>query len=197
MKEHDALRHFEAMGNDYDPEGGLRGLFIAKEREAVISLLDPQPGEKILDAGCGNGYYTRLIARAGARPYGVDISPAMIMTLKREGLPGHVADIMMLNLRRTFDKVLCSGALEFVADPGMVLHNLLAHTSPGGKLILLAPRCSLGGIAYRVYHWAHGVHVTLFTRRELEKMLQGTGSEPGRCIHPHAIAMVIEFTRRF
>jgi len=35
--------------------------------------LNPQPGEKILDVGCGDGFYTERIARNGAEATGIDI----------------------------------------------------------------------------------------------------------------------------
>ena len=45
---------------------------------AVLRLLDPQPGETILDVGCGQGVLAPAIARAGARYTGVDASPRLL-----------------------------------------------------------------------------------------------------------------------
>src|ERR1700744_4226339 len=52
--------------------------FVWKFGEDVVSLLKPQPGERILDVGCGTGHLTADIAAAGALTFGIDASPAMI-----------------------------------------------------------------------------------------------------------------------
>src|ERR1700749_3917681 len=52
--------------------------FVFRFGEDVVQLLAPRQGERILDLGCGTGYLTHLIARAGARVIGIDKSPAMI-----------------------------------------------------------------------------------------------------------------------
>jgi predicted TPR repeat methyltransferase len=44
------------------------------EAELVLDLLDPSPGEKILDAGCGTGVFTSDILSRGATVTGLDIS---------------------------------------------------------------------------------------------------------------------------
>ena len=45
---------------------------------AALDLLDPQPGERILDVGCGDGTLTRKIVERGATVVGIDNSPEMI-----------------------------------------------------------------------------------------------------------------------
>ena len=46
----------------------------------VIAAMQLEPGERVLDLGCGNGWATRLIAKAnaGVQAIGVDASPKMI-----------------------------------------------------------------------------------------------------------------------
>lgn len=43
---------------------------VAKQGIEVLSLLQPRPGERILDVGCGTGGLVAQIAAAGAVPYG-------------------------------------------------------------------------------------------------------------------------------
>ena len=52
--------------------------FVWKLGASVIQLLAPQPGERVLDVGCGTGQLTAQIAESGARVVGMDHSPAMI-----------------------------------------------------------------------------------------------------------------------
>src|SRR6185369_9763962 len=51
------------------------GAFVAELGGAALDLLDPQPGERILDVGCGEGTLTRKIVERGATVLGVDNSP--------------------------------------------------------------------------------------------------------------------------
>ena len=52
--------------------------FVWKYGSDVVSLLDPQAGEPILDLGCGTGHLTAQIAESGARVTGVDRSAEMV-----------------------------------------------------------------------------------------------------------------------
>ena len=52
--------------------------FVFEYGKSLLSLLDPQPGESILDLGCGTGHLTKAIAESGAHVVGLDSSPSMI-----------------------------------------------------------------------------------------------------------------------
>lgn len=71
-------------------------VYSAKFTQAVLALLDPQPGEHIVDLGCGTGELTRLIAEAvgpeGA-VVGIDSSQAMVSKLVQGQYAGH-ADLL-------------------------------------------------------------------------------------------------------
>lgn len=51
---------------------------MAVEQAAVLSLLPPVSGRRVLDAGCGTGRYIQLLGALGARVIGIDQSPAML-----------------------------------------------------------------------------------------------------------------------
>lgn len=174
LPEPDAVRrHFEARAREYDDRSG-RGfwsLLRRRETRAVLDLLRPAPGENILDAGSGAGHYTAELVRAGARVTALDLSGAMLEALRRrlavETLEGDLAQVA---LPPRFDKVLCAGALEFVADPAAAVANLARSLRPGGpgEVVLLLPRAGLVGHVYRAYHRRHGFRVNLFDRAALE-----------------------------
>src|ERR1700747_1596936 len=54
--------------------------------EAALARTDLQPGQSVLDIGCGVGAFLRLVTRRGARAFGIDASEALV-ELARERLP--------------------------------------------------------------------------------------------------------------
>ena len=54
--------------------------FVYEYGKGLIPLLQPQPGELILDLGCGTGHLTQTIAESGAHVIGIDSSASMIKT---------------------------------------------------------------------------------------------------------------------
>src|SRR5437868_5307298 len=57
--------------------------FVWKYGASLLELLAPQPGERILDLGCGTGHLTAQIAEAGAEVIGIDAAAAMIEEARR------------------------------------------------------------------------------------------------------------------
>ena len=57
--------------------------FVWRHGASLVELLAPQPGERILDLGCGTGHLTAKIAEAGAAVVGIDRDAAMITEARR------------------------------------------------------------------------------------------------------------------
>src|SRR6202051_5360576 len=77
-----------------------RHSYVFQYGQAVLDLLAPQKGERILDLGCGSGQLTAAIADAGAAVIGLDSSPEMLAEARAhypaiEFRPGDAADFAM------------------------------------------------------------------------------------------------------
>jgi SAM-dependent methyltransferase len=86
-----AARSWEPVASWYDGWVGDRGsrYHRAAAIPAVMELLDPQPGEEVLDVGAGQGVLAAYVAERGARYTGVDASPRLIeMALRRHNRSG-------------------------------------------------------------------------------------------------------------
>ena len=64
--------------------------FVSDLGEPLLQLLDPKPGEVILDLGCGDGVLTEKIIAAGCIVYGCDLSLAQLPAARGRKLPGAV-----------------------------------------------------------------------------------------------------------
>jgi len=90
--------------------------FVPTLGQAVLDLLHPLPGERILDLGCGDGVLTQKLADMGADVVGVDSSLEMIAAARQRGLDARVMDATRLTFDREFDAVFSNAVLHWVKD---------------------------------------------------------------------------------
>ena len=98
---------FDTVADDYDQSGVP---FFAPAAQGLVDALDPQPGERGLDIGCGRGAVTSLLARAvlpSGRLDAVDLSPAMVE---------HTRSLMAAEGLAVADARGVDGAVNGVAD---------------------------------------------------------------------------------
>jgi len=101
-------------------------------------------GKRVLDVGCGCGYGTHLLARAGAAEVlGVDISPEAVDfaggRYSREGLSYRVMDARRLDLECCFDLVTCFELIEHVAQDEVVVRSISGLLAEGGICLISTP----------------------------------------------------------
>jgi trans-aconitate methyltransferase len=108
--------------------------FVSDLGQPVLDLLNPQPGECILDLACGDGALTEKIAATGAHVIGVDASADMIAAARQRGLDARVMDAYHLTFDREFEGALCNAALHWMKrDPDAVLHGVRHALKLGGR----------------------------------------------------------------
>ena len=111
--------------------------FVWQYGEDLLKLLNPQPGESILDLGCGTGQLTEKIAQAGAEVMGVDSAPAMIEKAK-ENYPHirfDVADATNFQVKQPFDAVFSNAVLHWVKQADNAIASIHKSLKPGGRFV--------------------------------------------------------------
>jgi len=128
---------------------------LVKEYEGAVinEFLQPAPGEKILDAGCGSGVFALDILAAGAHVVGLEISLAMLAGARNKTAAypfiGVQGDIMSLPFQKeSFDKVVSVTALEFIEDARGAVEEMFRVTRSGGAVVV-ASLNSLSPWAFR------------------------------------------------
>jgi ubiquinone/menaquinone biosynthesis C-methylase UbiE len=128
-------------------------LIKAYESKLVLGMLAPEPGEVILDAGCGTGIFTADILGTGAQVVGLELSLPMLRhaLTKCAGPTFHsvIGDMRRLPFAgASFHKAISITAIEFIQDAKIAVEELFRVTKPGG-LIVVATLNSLSPWAKR------------------------------------------------
>ena len=118
---------------------------VLRRRGLVRAALGARSGDRILDVGCGPGFYiTELleaVGRAGAVA-GVDISADMLaVAAKRAAGHGnvefHEADAISLPVPdASFERAVCVQVLEYVRDVPTALREMHRVLRPGGRMVV-------------------------------------------------------------
>lgn len=158
----------EAPAFDEAPDHGLRDPAVrAAWRSLLLEHLPPAPA-RIADLGCGTGSLSVLLAEAGYRVDGLDLSPAMIARAEKKAVadPGlgvtfRVGDAADPDLvQGGYEVVLCRHVLWAMPDPAAALARWVRLLAPGGRLVLVEGS------------WSTGVGLTAEQTRSL---VEGTG----------------------
>jgi len=118
-------------GNTYDRE----------EKSAVLQFLpSAEPGDRLLDVGCGTGHWSRFFSSQGYEVVGVDISLSMIRNARSKCL--EKTSLMVANAsslpfeKASFNIVTAMATLEFISNIESAVAEMLRCTKPDGKVII-------------------------------------------------------------
>jgi trans-aconitate methyltransferase len=109
--------------------------FVSDHGMPVVELLSPQPGERILDLGCGDGALTIKLLGSGRQVVGVDASAAMVEAAKSLGLDARIGEGCSLAFADEFDAVFSNAALHWMKAPERVIVGVWRALKPGGRFV--------------------------------------------------------------
>ncbi len=138
-------------------------------------------GARVLDYGCGVGFFLVACKNAGLQPRGVDFS-STAMRYARERFGLDVSDDPDASLRAmpdgSFDLVTAWQVIEHVRRPRETLVELVRVLAPGGVLCVAVPH--LRALRYRIerarwFNIQNLTHLSFFNQRNLGGLLAGLG----------------------
>jgi len=109
----------------------------------ILELMGDVQGKRVLDAGCGGGFYSLWLGENGAKVLGVDGSKEMIKIAKRkasskmldaEFMIGDISDLRIED--STFDLVLSTLVLMDVKELDQVVSEIVRVTRDGGDIVI-------------------------------------------------------------
>ena len=114
---------------DYARVGG----FVAELGGAALDLLDPKPGERILDIGCGEGTLTKKLIERGATVLGVDDSPEMIAAARANGVDALLLPAEDMQFFAEFDAAFSNATLHWVLQKEQAARAIFRALRPGSR----------------------------------------------------------------
>ena len=120
----------------WDPDRYARNArFVSDLGMPVVELLAAQPGERILDLGCGDGALTAKLVAMGCEVVGVDASEPQIRSARAIGLDAHVMNGEQLTFSNEFDAVFSNAALHWMRHPDAVIAGVKKALRPRGRFV--------------------------------------------------------------
>jgi SAM-dependent methyltransferase len=109
------------------------GSFVAELGGAALDLLDPKPGERIIDIGCGEGTLTLKIAERGATVLGIDNSPEMVAAARAKGVDALLLAAEDMQFFVEFDAAFSNATLHWVLEKEQAARAIFRALKPNGR----------------------------------------------------------------
>lgn len=135
------VENYESFAKRYAETIENHPVRLYYERPAMLSLLGDVAGQRVLDAGCGSGYYSEWLWQQGAAVTAFDVIPDFVEMAKKRTdgrIPVHLADLaqpLTFAADASFDLVMSSLVMHYIADWGAVFREIYRILAPGGILI--------------------------------------------------------------
>jgi SAM-dependent methyltransferase len=112
------------------------GAFVHGLAGGAVEWLAAQPGERILDLGCGDGQLTQRIAATGAQVVGVDASAEMVAAARARGVTADEGSAESLPYPDAqFDAVFSNAALHWVRGQDAMMAEVHRVLKPRGRFV--------------------------------------------------------------
>ncbi|PRX98821.1 class I SAM-dependent methyltransferase [Allonocardiopsis opalescens] len=162
-----AIRQWESVPRAALEASAVDGDFAKRHlvNPVLLRMLGEVAGRRVLDAGSGDGYLSRMLAARGARVVGVEPAASMLGFARekeadlRQGVRYVRADLARLpDLGGPFDAVVCSMVLMAVPDWRSAMRGCVASLRPGGLFVFAIVHPAFEGL-WRSWR-AHGEYRT-------------------------------------
>ena len=186
-------RRYDAYWSEADPPP-VRDPLAPRRRELLWSLVAPRPGQRLLDAGAGDGTLVAEAARRGLDAVGLEVSERAVERARQthpeiELIPHSVEDRPWPVPAESFDVVVSFEVIEHLLEPAALLAGARDALRPGGKLALSTPyhgllkNLAIALVAFERHYDVEGEHVRFFSDAALGRLLAREGFAVERVAH--------------
>jgi SAM-dependent methyltransferase len=166
-------------GSIYEGAFGLRADIMDRHALTLSGLERRVRQGRLLDVGCGTGFFLEAARARGWDCVGVDPSPFSVDAIRSLGFEGHHGLLNEVDLpEASFDAVTLLQVVEHLLDPRELLAGCMRLLRPGGVLLIATPNpASLLARATRegFNYWIPPVHCVWYTPRTLRAVMRRAG----------------------
>ncbi|HEU4948034.1 MAG TPA: class I SAM-dependent methyltransferase [Kribbella sp.] len=173
--------YFGGEGSGYSQYESQETEYLATFREDVRRIAEFVPEGRVLEVGCGYGYFLQAALDAGYDAYGIDLSPAAVKWAA-ERHPGRVFCGLLEEVPeiqdQQYDVIFGSHLIEHLTEPAAFLETASRLLRPGGLVVLVTPNIKslLARVSGR--RWVSfkiPEHVSYYDPHTITKLLNRTG----------------------
>ncbi len=162
-----------------------------------------EPGERVLDMGCGGGRHAFALYRRGARVVALDLDAAELKdvagmfdalrpevpeTATAQAIRGSAYELPFAD--DSFDKIIAAEVLEHLPEDSRAMRELARVLKPGGSIAVTVPRWGPEKVCWALsddYHANEGGHIRIYKGDQLRERLEQAGLQPVGGHHAHAL----------
>jgi ubiquinone/menaquinone biosynthesis C-methylase UbiE len=162
-----------------------------------------EPGERVLDMGCGGGRHAFALYKKGARVVALDLDaaelkdvagmfaalePEVPATATAQAVRGSAYELPFAD--NTFDKIIAAEILEHLPEDAEAMAELARVLKPGGWIAVTVPRWGPEQVCWALsdeYHANEGGHIRIYQGSQLRERLQQAGFTVRGGHHAHAL----------
>ena len=162
-----------------------------------------EPGDRVLDMGCGGGRHAFELYRRGARVVALDmdgeelkgvadmfaaLQPEVPAAAGAQAVRGSAYGLPFAD--GSFDKIIAAEVLEHLPEDTQAMSELARVLKPGGRIAVTVPRWLPEKVCWALsqdYHSNEGGHVRIYTGAILRERLRGAGLDWQGQHHAHAL----------
>lgn len=109
--------------------------FVPQLGQALLDLLKPKSGERVLDLGCGDGVLTEKLIHMGCEIVAIDSNLQMVEAARARGINASVMDVRELRFQGEFDAVFSNAVLHWVREPELAISGIARALKHEGRFV--------------------------------------------------------------
>lgn len=161
--------------------------YLRSMQEKIVSLLNLNKNQRLLDVGCGTGRALRLassLVKSKGEFYGIDLSSKMVRVAKSnssnyKNMYFYKANSEKLPFKNNFfNLIMCSNSFHHYSNPDKVLNEIYRVLKPKGRIYILDPTADT--LIIKVIEWLllkriEKGHVKLYSTKEYKSLFEKAG----------------------
>jgi 2-polyprenyl-3-methyl-5-hydroxy-6-metoxy-1,4-benzoquinol methylase len=136
---------YEAYDERHAAEGDDASVIVAAKAQGEFRHIPIPTGKKVLDFGCGGGFFLNICRQLGADVHGIEPSRYGADITRRQGIPvfeGSLDDYLAEHGDERFDVITSNHVIEHVPDPVATLSGLRGLLAPSGLMTITVPNAA-------------------------------------------------------